>query len=81
MTYAWLIFNNADLLSQRRDILKRLIELVHSPYSSLKTVAANNIKLFINEFPDLEDDAINAVYDLCEDPDPRVRIFRWHSAR
>ena len=32
------------------------------------------MKLFITEFQDLEDDAINAVYDLCEDQDPRVRL-------
>lgn len=46
---------------------------MHSPYSSLKSYAANNIKLFIKEFEELQDDAINAVYDLCEDQDPRVR--------
>ncbi|KAF7790046.1 hypothetical protein EIP86_000995 [Pleurotus ostreatoroseus] len=58
---------------QREDILRKLIALVHSPYSSLKSFAANNIKVFIKEFEDLQDDAINAVYDLCEDQDPRVR--------
>ena len=64
-TYSW---------SQRRDILKKLIDLVHSPHSSLKSFAANNIKFFIKEFPELEDEAINAVYDLCEDQDPKVRF-------
>ena len=57
---------------QQKDTLKRLIELVHSPYSSLKNIAAMNIKSYIKDFPELEDDAINAVYDLCEDQDQRV---------
>ncbi|TFK90652.1 hypothetical protein K466DRAFT_484402 [Polyporus arcularius HHB13444] len=58
----------------RRETLKKLIDLAHSPHSSLKIVAATNLKLFIKDFPDLEDDAINAVYDLCEDPVSNVRI-------
>ncbi len=58
---------------QRRETLKKLIDLAHSPHSSLKIVAATNLKLFIKDFPDLEDDAINAVYDLCEDPVSNVR--------
>ncbi|KAH9859015.1 hypothetical protein C2E23DRAFT_880401 [Lenzites betulinus] len=58
----------------RKDTLKRLIDLAHSSHPSLKIIAATNIKLFIRDFPDLEDDAINAVYDLCEDPVSSVRI-------
>ncbi|KAI1794253.1 hypothetical protein LXA43DRAFT_167813 [Ganoderma leucocontextum] len=58
----------------RRDTLKRLIDLAHSAHPSLKAIAATNLKLFIRDFPDLEDDAINAVYDLCEDPVAGVRI-------
>ncbi|TBU48665.1 hypothetical protein BD309DRAFT_1041531 [Dichomitus squalens] len=58
----------------RRDTLKRLIDLAHSTHPSLKVIAATNLKLFIKDFPDLEDDAINAVYDLCEDIVPSVRI-------
>ena len=52
---------------QRRDTLRRLIDLAHSEHPSLKTIAATHIKFFIKDFPDLEDDALNAVYDLCED--------------
>ena len=59
---------------QRRDTLKRLIDLAHSSHPSLKIIAATNLKLFIRDFPDLEDDAINAVYDLCEDPVAGVRF-------
>ncbi|KAH9895220.1 hypothetical protein C8Q73DRAFT_644717 [Cubamyces lactineus] len=58
----------------RKDTLKRLIDLAHSPHSSLKIIAATNFKLFIRDFPELEDEAINAVYDLCEDPVSSVRI-------
>ncbi|EIW62949.1 uncharacterized protein TRAVEDRAFT_112793 [Trametes versicolor FP-101664 SS1] len=58
----------------RKDTLKRLIDLAHSPHPSLKVIAATNVKLFIRDFPELEDDAINAVYDLCEDPVSSVRI-------
>ncbi|KZT10939.1 uncharacterized protein LAESUDRAFT_721349 [Laetiporus sulphureus 93-53] len=58
----------------RRNALKRLIDLAHSPYPKLKAIAAHNLKTFITDFPDLEDDAINAVYDLCEDPVTKVRI-------
>ncbi|KAI0338289.1 hypothetical protein BDW22DRAFT_1363175 [Trametopsis cervina] len=61
-------------ISQERELLKRLIELVTCPYSSVKIVVARNITAYIKSFEDLEDDAINAVYDLCEDQDPVVRI-------
>ncbi|TFY82398.1 hypothetical protein EWM64_g1610 [Hericium alpestre] len=58
----------------RRDALKRLIELSRSPYTSLKKISAGNITKFFKDFPDLDEDAINAVYDLCEDQDSKVRI-------
>ncbi|KZP34371.1 hypothetical protein FIBSPDRAFT_942505 [Athelia psychrophila] len=58
----------------RRDMLKRLISLTHSNRATLKCYAAANIRLFFRDFPELEEEAINAVYDLCEDQDPRVRI-------
>ncbi|KAH9940361.1 uncharacterized protein BXZ73DRAFT_42645 [Epithele typhae] len=60
--------------SLRRDTLRRLIDLAHSEHTSLKITAAENFRYFIKDFPDLEDDAINAVYDLCEDPVYHVRI-------
>ncbi|KAG2154442.1 uncharacterized protein EDB93DRAFT_1223283 [Suillus bovinus] len=58
----------------RRDALTKLIEIAHSSNSQLKCYAANHIRYFFNDFPDLEEDAINVVYDLCEDQDSRVRI-------
>lgn len=47
--------------------MKRLIDLTHSPYPSLKIIAAEHMQYYIKDFPELEDEAINAVYDLCED--------------
>ncbi|THH14906.1 hypothetical protein EW146_g5494 [Bondarzewia mesenterica] len=57
---------------QRRDALQRLIATARSPHSSLKTLAASNITKFFKHFPDLDEDAINAIYDLCEDQDSQV---------
>ena len=34
-----------------------------------------NVAKFFKAFPDLEEDAINAIYDLCEDQDQNVRIM------
>jgi hypothetical protein len=59
---------------QRRDTLNRLIDLTHSHHSTLKCFAAGHIRLFFKDFPDLEEEAINAVYDLCEDQVSKVRI-------
>ena len=60
--------------------MKRLIELAHSPYPNLKVIAATNLKNFIKDFPELEDDAINAVYDLCEDPVTQARLSGYMPA-
>lgn len=57
---------------QRREAFQELIALTHSSYSLLKSYAAGHIHVFFNDFPDLEEDAINAVYDLCEDQDSKV---------
>ncbi|KAH8993434.1 hypothetical protein EDB92DRAFT_2086336, partial [Lactarius akahatsu] len=43
-------------------------------HTSLRRMAASNIATLFKAFPDLEEDAINAVYDLCEDQDPNIRI-------
>jgi Apoptosis inhibitory protein 5 (API5) len=58
---------------QRKHALVHAIKLAHSPHTSLKRLAAMNIARFFKAFPDLEEDAINAIYDLCEDQDPNVR--------
>ena len=61
------------LAVQKKHALSHAIKLSHSPHTSLKRMAASNIAKFFKAFPDLEEDAINAVYDLCEDQDPNVR--------
>ncbi|TFK74260.1 hypothetical protein BDN72DRAFT_760050 [Pluteus cervinus] len=58
----------------RREAFKKLINLIHSPHPSLKIFAAGNIRYFFTDFPDLEETAINAVYDLCEDQSSQVRM-------
>jgi Apoptosis inhibitory protein 5 (API5) len=71
--------------SQRRETLRRLIELTRSSQPSLRILAAGGLQHFFKYFPDLEEASINAVYDLCEDQDPEVRrrrsINQPHSLR
>ena len=61
---------------QRHDILDRLINLTHSPHPGLKILAAQNICFFLLDFPQLEEAAIDAIYDLCEDQSSKVWLFR-----
>jgi len=42
---------------------------------ALKKIAAGNITKFFKDFPELDEDAINAIYDLCEDHDPKVCVL------
>jgi hypothetical protein len=62
--------------AQRRDALVHAIKLSHSPHAPLKRLAAVNVAKFFKAFPDLEEDAINAIYDLCEDQDRNVHTPR-----
>ncbi|KAH9170943.1 hypothetical protein EDB89DRAFT_2184858 [Lactarius sanguifluus] len=48
------------------------MKLAHSHHTSLRRMAASNIAKLFKAFLDLEKDAINAVYDLCEGQDPNV---------
>jgi len=59
-------------LYQRREALKKLIVSSHSGSPTLKILAAWNIPSLFNDFPELEEEAINAIYDLCEDQSPQV---------
>ncbi|KAG6335387.1 hypothetical protein ID866_3701 [Astraeus odoratus] len=65
--------------SSRRETLQELIELTHSPSRQSKSYAAGQIPRFFNDFPDLEEEAINAIYDLCEDQDSKVRIDGYNA--
>jgi hypothetical protein len=62
----------SSFLAQRRDALVHALRLSHSPHAPLKRLAAVNIAKFFKAFPDIEEDAINAIYDLCEDQDQNV---------
>jgi hypothetical protein len=58
--------------------LVHAIHLSRSPHASLKRLAAVNIVKFFKAFPDLEEEAINAIYDLCEDQDQNVCDVEQH---
>ncbi|KAE9403107.1 hypothetical protein BT96DRAFT_504396 [Gymnopus androsaceus JB14] len=58
----------------RRSALKQLVEATHSSSVQTKVFAAVNIPEFFQDFPESEEDAINAVYDLCEDQSAQVRM-------
>ncbi|KAJ3996787.1 hypothetical protein F5050DRAFT_47190 [Lentinula boryana] len=62
--------------TSRRSALRQLVEATHSSNVSLKTFAAKNIPDFFQDFPEAEEDAINAVYDLCED---QVRMAGYNA--
>jgi hypothetical protein len=63
----------ADSLCAEKTCLSHAIKLAHSSPYVAQTHGRFNIAKFFKAFPDLEEDAINAVYDLCEDQDPNVR--------
>ncbi|TFK44662.1 apoptosis inhibitory protein 5-domain-containing protein [Crucibulum laeve] len=63
----------------RRGALNRVIDSINSPYPSLKILAAASIHNFFKDFPGLQETAINAVYDLCEDQDQDVRIAGYNA--
>ncbi|KAJ7646592.1 hypothetical protein FB45DRAFT_890848 [Roridomyces roridus] len=60
-------------VSVRRNALNKLIDLTHTGYTPWKTLAAKNIPELFNDFPEQEEAAINAIYDLCEDQSATVR--------
>ncbi|KAF8504111.1 apoptosis inhibitory protein 5-domain-containing protein [Gautieria morchelliformis] len=65
------------LTFQRREALRRLISLTHTASRELKVFAAQNFSHYFKDFPDLEEDVIDSVYDICEDPDAQVtRVSR-----
>jgi len=52
--------------------LNVLISSNHTSSDRIKILAANNIQYFFKDFPQREEQAINAIYDLCEDQSPQV---------
>ncbi|GJJ06193.1 hypothetical protein Clacol_000382 [Clathrus columnatus] len=58
----------------KREALLRLIGLVHTSSPNLKVFAAQHFNQYFKDFPDLEEQVIHSVYDICEDVDSQVRI-------
>ncbi|TDL21689.1 hypothetical protein BD410DRAFT_287203 [Rickenella mellea] len=63
----------------RRDAFRRLLALAHSEDNGHKKLATEKIKDYFNDFPALQDEAINTIYDLCEDPSSTVRIAGYEA--
>ncbi|KAH7097562.1 apoptosis inhibitory protein 5-domain-containing protein [Auriculariales sp. MPI-PUGE-AT-0066] len=63
----------------RRDILKRMISLTRSPYAPVKRFVAENLRSFFKDFPALQDEVIDCVYDLCEDANQDVRVSGYRA--
>ncbi|KAF8507479.1 apoptosis inhibitory protein 5-domain-containing protein [Hysterangium stoloniferum] len=66
-------------LDIKRDALRRLIGLTRTSSRELKVFAAQNFSHYFKDFPDLEEEVIDSVYDICEDPDSSVRIEGYKS--
>ncbi|KAL5523434.1 hypothetical protein ACEPAG_7607 [Sanghuangporus baumii] len=60
----------------RRGAFMRMLELAKEPDldSFCKKLVAERVKDFFIDFPEFQDEAINIVYDMCEDQDQEVRI-------
>ncbi|KAH8116616.1 hypothetical protein DFH11DRAFT_1221980 [Phellopilus nigrolimitatus] len=58
----------------RKEAFKRLLGFAHAEDALHKKLVTEKVKEYFVDFPDLQDEAINAVYDLCEDQDQEIRI-------
>ncbi|KAL5507643.1 hypothetical protein ACEPAH_7099 [Sanghuangporus vaninii] len=60
----------------RRGAFVRMLELAKEPDldSFCKKLIVERVKDFFIDFPEFQDEAINIVYDMCEDQDQEVRI-------
>ncbi|KIY46780.1 hypothetical protein FISHEDRAFT_75306 [Fistulina hepatica ATCC 64428] len=70
--------SSSDNDEQRFSVLLHLIELSASTQPpELKILAAQNIGQFFRDAGSLEEEALNAVYDLCEDASIDVRLHGY----
>lgn len=60
-------------LLQKREALRRLISLTRMNSRELKVFAAQHFSHYFKDFPDMEQEVIDCVYDICEDPESQVR--------
>ncbi|KAH6913837.1 hypothetical protein BKA70DRAFT_1259612 [Coprinopsis sp. MPI-PUGE-AT-0042] len=58
----------------RRRQVERCLQQSHSPTPEDKIQAARSIHLYFTDFSDLEEQVIDAIYDLCEDQSLSVRL-------
>lgn len=55
----------------------QLLDNVQSGSIEKKRKAAEDLPGYIQKVPEMQDDVVNAVYDLCEDPSAEVRIIKF----
>lgn len=56
------------------DDLLKLLDNAQSGSIGKKRAAAEDLPHYIQKVPEMQDDVVNAVYDLCEDPSVEVSI-------
>lgn len=59
-------------MHQKREFYTSLFELAKYPDAKAKIQSGMFITSFFADFPDLQEEAIDLVYDLCEDEDEKV---------
>jgi len=64
----------AFMQNEGRDDLLRLLGDTQSGSIEKKRAAAENLPRYVQKVPEMQDDVVNAVYDLCEDPSAEVSI-------
>ncbi|KAH8827699.1 hypothetical protein DL96DRAFT_1599991 [Flagelloscypha sp. PMI_526] len=65
----------------KRKAFTDVLTVIRSSDASKETkkYAVTQIRLFIAHFPELVEESINAVYDICEDPEQDVRIQGYNT--
>ncbi|THH02961.1 hypothetical protein EW145_g6651 [Phellinidium pouzarii] len=63
----------------RREAFRRLLSLAQVKNAAHKKMVTEKVKDYFVDFPDLQDEAINAVYDMCEDQDQTIRIAGYNA--
>jgi hypothetical protein len=59
---------------QDRDDLLKLLDCAQSGSFDKKRKAAEDLPRYIQIVPEMQDDVVNAVYDLCEDPSAEASV-------
>lgn len=64
---------------QKRRALLQLLTFTRSDFASVKRESATSLGPFFDGLPDMQEQVVDAVYDLCEDTDPEVRQMQSYS--